>query len=434
MDPSSTKTANASAELLVIALSPVVFITGLLGNLTTILVLFKNKKYSTSIYLILLAFADLGLTTIVFPRWFFIYAFRLDIRTLSDFSCKVHVFITYFSGRLSNSCLVALTIERMISTVKPHHFNRMCNRRKATAVCFAIVLFLIFAHLHVFYGFSVRNKKTTVNTDTAMYISEYTSDNQIGNVTLKQKDSMANQSLTTSITEPASSTPRSRLTTVSTYLGTPDNTSSMYSPNGVNATVHSNSSSELYCTWEPNSSYGYFFTEIYEKIATLFFFYMADSIFIIGFFVIIRKLRQAKKNMKQDDQTMLAKQSVRITITLLVVNFTFLILTIPFLTFVIGRHIWVDPVKGMTGIQKLLWSIFLIMYSANYAVNFLLYFCTGEKFRRQVREFYSSCWPSRRVAPTQLFFRSSKSANSSTTIKKLSSVPGPFDLTQSAIS
>lgn len=416
MDSSSTKGASAFAEMLVIVAAPIIFVIGVLGNITTIIILLRNKKYSTTIYLIFLAFADLTVTIFVFPRWFFIYIFRFDVRHISSFTCQLHVFLTYVAGRTSNTFLVAMTIERMISTVKPHQFSRYCNKRMATAICVSIVTIIFLSHAHIFYGFSLR-RLTKVRNDTSA--------NALGSgIFLCNESSNAFQNSADNVNE--NTTDREIIDNASTRQ--PFHLRSDEMVNSTENSIHVTSGTILclsnvterkesailqsetlvltVCTWEWDSVYSHFYTQIYEKVGIVFFFYLANTVFFMGFFVILAKLREARNRCKQpqDKKAFSRKQSVRITRTLLIVNLCFLVLTTPFLTFVMGRHIWIDKVKGMTDSQKILWSVFNIMYSFNYAINFLLYFCTGAKFRHQVRECCASCRRKRRVAPKETSF------------------------------
>lgn len=389
MDSSSTKGSNAFAEKLVIAATPIVFLVGVFGNITTIIVLLKNKRYSTTIYLILLAFADLTVTIFVAPRWFFVYAFGIDVRHISRFTCRLHVFLTYVAGRTSNTCLVTMTIERMISTVKPHKFSRYCNSRVASAICVSIVFTIFLFNAHIFYGFSlIEVSKATINNQNASYLCNDTS--MVPSASIKDSTSVPGL-------HPTQTTPQLSLDEISQDI---ENSSTLCKRQIVE-NVDSESNIFLSCSWERDQNYAHFYTNVFEKVNVAFFFYIPNFVFFTGFFVIITKLRQARNKCirRNDRKTFVQKQSVRITITLLVVNLSFLLLTTPFFTFVMGRHFWVDKVKGMTDTQKLLWSIFSIMYNINYSINFLLYFCTGDKFRQQVRECYGSCRRKRQVMP-----------------------------------
>lgn len=149
-------------------------LVGIFGNITTILVLFRNKKTSTTIYLILLAFADLTVTICVIPRWFLVYVLNFDVRHIGTFACQLHVFVTFVAGRTSNTCLVVMTIERKISTVKPHQFNRYCNIKIASAICCSIIIAISLLNAHIFYGFSL-TKLSKTKKDAGLQRTENTS-------------------------------------------------------------------------------------------------------------------------------------------------------------------------------------------------------------------------------------------------------------------
>lgn len=374
----NTRPAINDAHMFFIVMEPVVFALGIAGNIITILVLMKHKKYSTTVFLILLAFADLSATIVVFPNYFFIYLFNFHIQKVSNFSCKMHYFLSLVSGRTSNSSLVALTIERMLCTVRPHSFNRICNRRIATVICVTIFAVIFLFHLHLFYGITLQEKITSV-------------------VKLSSNESAWLCNSTLSPTMLATDADQAPLTKDNIAHINQANVSRELANLCETITYETTQS----CDWEYDKRYANFYTNVFEKISVAVFYFLTNSIFLIGFLVIAIKLRQARNKCQNlsEKKTFARSQSVRITITLLVVNVSFLILTTPFVTFFTGRHIWVDKEKGMTYVQSMLWSIFLLMYSTNYAANFLLYFCTGAKFRQQTREFFLPCRRSRKIKP-----------------------------------
>lgn len=144
---------------------PFLLVFGTFGNVLTVFVLMqaRNRKSSTSMYLTALAVSDfLVLWTGLIRQWIK-YTFDIDIRALSVFGCKLHLFLIYDAFLCSSWFLVAVTVERFISVWFPHKVRAFCSPRNAGAVIAIILVCLLLPNLHWFYGVTL-NKKTSNNS------------------------------------------------------------------------------------------------------------------------------------------------------------------------------------------------------------------------------------------------------------------------------
>nr|KAG5714469.1 hypothetical protein BaRGS_006915 [Batillaria attramentaria] len=72
------------------------------------------------------------------------------------------------------------------------------------------------------------------------------------------------------------------------------------------------------------------------------------------------------------------------TITVLLLSFTFLVLTIPYYAFLIWSHpVNEESAPELQARVKLIWTVTSLMWYGNSAVNFLLYCVSGSKFRAE---------------------------------------------------
>ena len=96
--------------------SPVIMCIGLMGNVLTICIMIRRMKSSSyksctsPLLLLCLAIADSSvLLTSLTHAWLW-GAFNLNVRTLSPFSCKIHMFMTYYVNAVANWILCAFCV------------------------------------------------------------------------------------------------------------------------------------------------------------------------------------------------------------------------------------------------------------------------------------------------------------------------------------
>ena len=98
------------------------------------------KEHAFSICLIILAASDTFILHFGFWRWWTNATFTYELRR-SDFLCKLHVFLLWFSGDVSSWILCLITIQRFISVWLPTKAKSLCNHKGSIVGC-AIVAFL----------------------------------------------------------------------------------------------------------------------------------------------------------------------------------------------------------------------------------------------------------------------------------------------------
>ena len=120
------------AQALWLYVSPILLVVGLFGNVLSLLVLrcTRMSRSRCSLLLSTLAVVDvLVLYTGLLRQWL-IQLVQVDIRTLSDAGCKIHIFLTYYSSHLSSWTLLLVAVERMVSVCAPLQAQKWCSRRK----------------------------------------------------------------------------------------------------------------------------------------------------------------------------------------------------------------------------------------------------------------------------------------------------------------
>ncbi|XP_074650263.1 FMRFamide receptor-like [Tubulanus polymorphus] len=136
--------------------APTIVFMGLAGNLLTICVLLKKNvgKASTSYLLVALALADSFVLITGLMRYWIreITQPSVDLRTLSPFSCKLHLFLVYYMMQFAIWILVLVTIERFISVAFPLKAKWLCSPPRMLAALGVMGTFLFALNSHIFYG------------------------------------------------------------------------------------------------------------------------------------------------------------------------------------------------------------------------------------------------------------------------------------------
>ncbi|XP_064646245.1 FMRFamide receptor-like [Lineus longissimus] len=157
-----------------IYISPVLVIAGIFFNTLTIIVLLRRKfgKPSTRILLIVLAVSDTVVLLTGLLRHWLIYTFRIDLRVLTNVSCPLHIFFTYFSRHYSSWSVPLLTVERWISVTYPLKVNVICTRKwtRVVLVAISIILFTLNSHMFVFFK---RNESMTCTYSSQAYRNDF---------------------------------------------------------------------------------------------------------------------------------------------------------------------------------------------------------------------------------------------------------------------
>lgn len=106
----------------------IVIVIGILGNILNIIVFSKRnmRKKSTFRFLLYLSIADLLVLVLNVLNNF-------DIRLYSSFSCRFHIFLTYFMTQLSSVILMSVSIFRALiitNKTKPLLINKCCTKNQ----------------------------------------------------------------------------------------------------------------------------------------------------------------------------------------------------------------------------------------------------------------------------------------------------------------
>ena len=122
------------------------------------------NRYSTSVYLLVLAVSDTLSLWVAVPKLRYIYLFDGDFMSLSYIHCKFVDWIGLSSAAVSTSTVVNLTIERVLLTMYPIKAKLRLTPKISIFVSMATVLMIQFctAHLmfsHTFSGMDVVNSK-----------------------------------------------------------------------------------------------------------------------------------------------------------------------------------------------------------------------------------------------------------------------------------
>jgi hypothetical protein len=175
------------SDILKIIFSPTLLLLGLIGNIISI-VIFSQKsmqKHTTFRYLSLLSVVDICALYVGFSQILFSVYFDIDIRLISEASCKIQSFLVYFFTHFSSILLTTMSIDRTISiTLKLNNYST-----PRTAVKFfiliGIVIFVFDSHL-LFYTHLYEIKlPMDVHNDSADYLNECLSNLAGNNCTIR---------------------------------------------------------------------------------------------------------------------------------------------------------------------------------------------------------------------------------------------------------
>lgn len=152
--------------------SPVLIVVGTLGNTASIIVLTRRsfRNSTCMFYLTVLSCADLLVLYTGLLRFWIRSAFSVDIRTLSIWSCKVHVFLVYFAMDLSSWVLMTVTLDRCILVCFPFRSRLFTTMKRAPYILTTLVLLLVLVNSHFFATVTVQNNNCTYESRLTMVV------------------------------------------------------------------------------------------------------------------------------------------------------------------------------------------------------------------------------------------------------------------------
>ncbi|XP_052076957.1 C-C chemokine receptor type 3-like [Mytilus californianus] len=155
-------------------ISPIIFIVGVFGNIGIIIVLCRLKKWKEITYnfLFILSVSDTTvLITGLMRRWI-LATFDFDIRIISDFSCKLNVFMIYFSMHISSWILVSITVERFVKSWFPlqYYSAKFSSLLKIILMVPIVMSFVMDGPLFITNGLvKIQNEYVCNNTSSESY-------------------------------------------------------------------------------------------------------------------------------------------------------------------------------------------------------------------------------------------------------------------------
>ncbi|KAL3878141.1 hypothetical protein ACJMK2_030512 [Sinanodonta woodiana] len=156
---SSDEDLKNAGEWLWKIFSLVFLVFGLTGNFLAILVFRKIgiSKRPTLCFLLALSVTDSVVLVTGLSRYWILNTFELDIRTLSNFGCKFHLFVIYHSMQYSSWILVFVCIERVIKTYLPLQFIRIVTYKRVYISLIILFVVLSGVNLHFFWTNGINN-------------------------------------------------------------------------------------------------------------------------------------------------------------------------------------------------------------------------------------------------------------------------------------
>ncbi|XP_052077875.1 psychosine receptor-like [Mytilus californianus] len=146
-------TLNSVESYLWTYVSPVLILVGVFGNCLSIAVLRKMRFWRRTplFLLVVLAITDITVLLDGLLRYWINYAFEIDIRTLSDASCKINLFVIYFAMQYSSWILVCMIIDRFLKTNFPFLYMRVATMKKTCLIVLILFIILVGIDLHFFW-------------------------------------------------------------------------------------------------------------------------------------------------------------------------------------------------------------------------------------------------------------------------------------------
>jgi hypothetical protein len=385
MDSSQSKGSDIARMIWIVG-APLIFTVGAFGNIMTMIVLSRkrNKPSSTSVFLSAKALFDIVVMVIMLPRWWIIYLTGIDVRHINNFVCKFQFFVNYFSGSIGSFLLAAVTIERAICTAKPYLVKNICTVNIAVIISIALALTACVIHGHMFFGmklYEVTYKETSEtisfpldsnerSTNTCEFILDQyfdTKNDPVGEFRFKDYASALN-----STTEECIDDLFVKIETNEKLTAT----------------------KTIKVCWYDDPGYGQYFSGMHQILLAIIFTTIL-TIFFVGGLIIIKGLQKSRKLRKSMTNTnrqtsgnkpAFDDQARQITVSILFVNALFVLMGIPALIYLNGISAWIDEDTGMTEIQEIMWAVVNMLAYAKHAINFILYFLSGQRFRSQVKE------------------------------------------------
>lgn len=149
---------NVTRSLL-IYVPPFIIAIGTIFSILSILVLLRRtmRRNPAMFYLTVISFFDIAVLNVGLLRHWIQVAFEVNIRSFTEFNCRFHVFLTYFTLDYSAWILVALTINTCIAVCLPLKGKIYCTLTRSKLSVVIIAIILVFINGHLFFTVGIIN-------------------------------------------------------------------------------------------------------------------------------------------------------------------------------------------------------------------------------------------------------------------------------------
>lgn len=350
-------------RIIFVYVSPCVIFIGTVANILSILVLSKKtmRRSTTMFYLLILSSADLLVLYTGLLRYWIIMAFDIDIRLHSDFICKLHAFLVYFSLDFASWILVAVTMDRCISVMRPLKARLCCTHNVSKVIVVVLVVAMVFINSHLFFTVEIiaRNgPKLICQEADANFVSKIWPWIDFAVFCFVPFGIMivANSFI---IQRVSASVKTLKNMTVDNNLGRSFDSVYTRRTSFGSSHISGEHSDEISTITEACETQNGFSNDTVNKTAN-------------------------------NNSTRL-QTSTNVTVMLLSVNFVFFLCTTPIAIYFIGKHYWKtqDIHPHRIAVQNLAYGIVNILQYLNNSVHFFLYCITGKRFRNEFFKLFS---------------------------------------------
>jgi hypothetical protein len=132
-------TTDSAHMRFIVAILAALIIIGICGNLINIAVFSRQSMRSTSTFrfLLYLSVCDLLVLLVCASDAYAQFQYRFEIRSLSELTCRIHTFLTYFLPQCSSNILTAVSIDRalVITNFNAQLFFRKIRTAARMMIC-----------------------------------------------------------------------------------------------------------------------------------------------------------------------------------------------------------------------------------------------------------------------------------------------------------
>ena len=312
--------------------TPLLVFPGTFSNVVCIITL-QTKSFrgsATAFLLTALAVVDTVSLLVGALHIWVIHVFSLEVRIMSDPTCRIHSFLTYLSVQLSAWTLVLVTLERVVSVTCPMETPTLCSRRRLVGVW--IVLFCILASLNAYIHLA------NMELHEQFFPMEDNSTFHVRECTVRH-----------------------------------------------NASDHFRDMLDHIRVWSDL---------VLSCLLPSVFIFFGNALVIYKLAQVARRKRQLQSRRSVSNGKTFRtnkRRSSHVTVMLIAVGIVFLITSLPINIFMLGEDIWFfDRYSDLSVFAKreLVYTILSLLYYFNNAINFVLYFVSGTMFRQAAIELF----------------------------------------------